>query len=94
MWPDPTGLGLGVPGLSVLIDRTFLSSENEPDLDLIELMGMEMLVGLRNKPGEAMVVKSSSRVEDVPNKLSMIKCLYFYSKQSLVKLLWSAPWLD
>jgi len=52
---DPTGLGLGVPGLSVLIDRKFLRSENEPDRDLMELMGMERLVGLRNMAGEAIV---------------------------------------
>jgi len=51
----PTGLGLGVPGLSVLIDRRFLRSENEPDRDLMELMGMERLVGLRNMAGEAIV---------------------------------------
>jgi len=52
---NPTGLGLGVPGLSELIDRRFLRSENEPDRDLMELMGMERLVGLRNIAGEAIV---------------------------------------
>lgn len=42
--------GLGVPGLSVLIDLV-----KEGDLDLMVLMGMEKLVGLRNMPGDAMM---------------------------------------
>jgi hypothetical protein len=47
--------GLGVPGLSVLIDLRLVRSEKEGDLDLMVLMGMERLVGLRNMAGEAMV---------------------------------------
>ena len=72
MWSDPTGPGLGVPGLSVLIDRRFLRSENEPDLDrdLMELIGMERLVGLRNMPGEAMVV-GKSRAQNGSNQLQI-----------------------
>ena len=46
--------GLGVPGLSVLMDLVMLDLDEEGDLDLIALMGMERLLdGLRNKPGEA-----------------------------------------
>jgi len=41
--------GLGVPGLSVLMDLV-----KEGDLDLMVLIGMERLVGLKNMPGEAM----------------------------------------
>ena len=47
--------GLGVPGLSILIDLRLVRSEKEGDLDLMVLMGMERLVGLRNMAGEAMV---------------------------------------
>jgi len=46
--------GLGVPGLSVLMELVMLDLDEEGDLDLIALMGMERLLdGLRNKPGDA-----------------------------------------
>ena len=47
--------GLGVPGLSILIVRMFLIPPKvlvgDPDL----IMGIDMLEGLRNMPGEAIL---------------------------------------
>ena len=60
MFAEPRLPGLGVPGLSVLMDLL-----KEEDLALME-MGMERLVGFRNMTGEAIEDLINYKLEQTP----------------------------